>query len=88
VPTGRAAFVEFFSRIRKPEPIQAGWKNKPTLMFASGPYVFLIVKRAEKDPNDPSQTYPAYWFDMVRVENGLIQEHWDAATKNPPAAPR
>ena len=85
VPTGRAAFVEFFSRIRKPEPIQAGWKNKPTLMFASGPYVFLIVKRAEKDPDDPNQTYPAYWFDMVRVENGMIQEHWDAATKNPPA---
>ena len=85
VPTGRAAFVEFFSSIRKPEPIQAGWKNKPTLMFASGPYVFLIVKRAEKDPDDPNQTYPAYWFDMVRVENGMIQEHWDAATKNPPA---
>jgi len=85
VPTGRAAFVEFFSRIRKPEPIQAGWKTKPTLMFASGPYVFLIVKRAEKDPDDPNQTYPAYWFDMVRVENGMIQEHWDAATKNPPA---
>ena len=55
-------------------------------MFASGPYVFLIVKRMEKDPDDPSKTYPAYWFDMVRVGNGLIQEHWDAAVKNPPAA--
>jgi len=87
VPTGRAAFVDFFSKIRKPEPLQAGWKNKPTLMFASGPYVFLIVKRQEKDPNDPAQTYPAYWFDMVRVDNGMIQEHWDAATKNPPAPP-
>ena len=85
VPTGRAAFVEFFSKIRKPEPLQAGWKNKPTLMFAADKYVFLIVKRQEKDPNDPTKTYPAYWFDMVRVENGLIQEHWDAATKNPPA---
>ncbi len=88
VPTGRAAFVEFFSRIRKPEPIQAEWKNKPTLMFASGSYVFLIVKRAEKDPDDPSKTYPAYWFDMVRVDNGMIQEHWDSATKNPPAPGR
>jgi len=84
VPTGRAAFVDFFSKIRKPEPLQAAWKNKPTLMFASGPYVFLIVKRQEKDPNDPSKTYPAYWFDMVRVEDGMIQEHWDAATKNAP----
>jgi predicted SnoaL-like aldol condensation-catalyzing enzyme len=84
VPTGRAAFVDFFSRIRKPEPLQEAWKNKPTLMFASGSYVFLIVKRAEKDPDDPNQTYPAYWFDMVRVDNGMIQEHWDAAVKNPP----
>ena len=84
VPTGRAAFVEFFSRIRKPEAIQAGWKNKPTLMFVSGPYVFVLVKQALKDPNDPTQTYPAYWFDMVRVDNGMIQEHWDAATKTPP----
>jgi predicted SnoaL-like aldol condensation-catalyzing enzyme len=88
VPTGRAAFVEFFSRLRKPEPLQAGWKNKPTLMFASGSYVFLIVKRAEKDPDDPAKTYPAYWFDMVRVDDGMIQEHWDAATKNPPAPGR
>jgi predicted SnoaL-like aldol condensation-catalyzing enzyme len=84
VPTGRAAFVDFFSKIRKPEPLKAEWKNKPTLMFASGSYVFLIVKRAEKDPDDPSKTYPAYWFDMVRVDNGMIQEHWDAATKNAP----
>jgi predicted SnoaL-like aldol condensation-catalyzing enzyme len=88
VPTGRAAFVEFFSRIRKPEPLQAGWKTKPTLMFASGSYVFLIVKRAEKDPDDPAKTYPAYWFDMVRVDNNMIQEHWDAATKTAPPAGR
>ena len=87
VPTGRAAFVDFFSKIRKPEPLQVGWKNKPTLMFASGSYVFLIVKRAEKDPDDAGQIYPAYWFDMVRVDNGMVQEHWDAATKNAPPAP-
>jgi predicted SnoaL-like aldol condensation-catalyzing enzyme len=82
VPTGRAAFVEFFSKIRKPEPIKAEWKNKPTLQIVSGPYVFLMIKRAEKDPDDASKTYPAYWFDLVRVDNGMIQEHWDAATKN------
>jgi len=87
VPTGRAEFVEFFSKIRRPEPLQAAWKNKPTLMFASGSYVFLIVKRMEKDPDDATKTYPAYWFDMVRVDNGMIQEHWDAATKNAPPAP-
>jgi predicted SnoaL-like aldol condensation-catalyzing enzyme len=87
VPTGRAAFVEFFSKIRKPEPIKPEWKNKPTLTIVSGPYVFFMFKREEKDPDDPARTYPAYWFDMVRVENGLIQEHWDSAMKNPPPGP-
>jgi predicted SnoaL-like aldol condensation-catalyzing enzyme len=88
VPTGRTAFVEFFSKIRKPEPIKPEWKNKPTLTLVSGSYVFFMFKRMEKDPDDPNKTYPAYWFDMVRVDNGMIQEHWDAATKNPPAAGR
>jgi predicted SnoaL-like aldol condensation-catalyzing enzyme len=88
VPTGRAAFVEFFSKIRKPEPIKPEWKNKPTLTLVSGSYVFFMFKRMEKDPDDPNKTYPAYWFDMVRVDDGMIQEHWDAATKNPPAAGR
>jgi predicted SnoaL-like aldol condensation-catalyzing enzyme len=84
VPTGRAAFVDFFSKIRKPEPLKAEWKNKPTLTIASGPYVFYMIKRMEKDPDDAAKTYPAFWFDMVRVENGLIAEHWDSAVKNPP----
>jgi predicted SnoaL-like aldol condensation-catalyzing enzyme len=88
VPTGRAAFVEFFSKIRKPEPIRPEWKDKPALTIVSGPYVFMMFKRAAKNPDDPTKTYPAYWFDMVRVDDGMIQEHWDAAIKNPlPAAP-
>jgi len=88
VPTGRAAFVDFFSKIRKPEPIKPEWKNKPTLTIVSGPYVFFMFKQEQKNPDDPSKTYPAYWFDMVRVDNGMIQEHWDAAVKNPPPAGR
>ena len=88
VPTGRAGFVDFFSKIRKPEPIKPEWKNKPTLTIVSGPYAFYLFKRTEKDPDDPNKTYPAYWFDLVRVENGMVQEHWDAAMKNPPAPAR
>jgi predicted SnoaL-like aldol condensation-catalyzing enzyme len=84
VPTGRQAFVDFFSKTRKPEPIKPEWKDRPELTIASGPYVFFMFKREAKDPDDPNKTYPAYWFDMVRVDNGLIQEHWDSAMKNPP----
>jgi predicted SnoaL-like aldol condensation-catalyzing enzyme len=60
-------------------------KNKPTLTIVSGSYVFMMSKRAEKDPDDPARPYPAYWFDLVRVDDGMVQEHWDAAKKNPPA---
>jgi len=88
VPTGRAAFVDFFSRIRKPEPIKAEWKDKPALTIVSGSYVFMMFKRTLMDPDDPSKPYPAYWFDMVRVDNGLVQEHWDAAVKNAPPPAR
>ena len=86
VPTGRAAFVEFFSRIRKPEPIKAEWKDKPEITIVSGSYVFMMFKRELNDPDDPSKKYPAYWFDMVRVDNGMVQEHWDSAVKNAPPA--
>jgi predicted SnoaL-like aldol condensation-catalyzing enzyme len=88
VPTGRAAFVAFFSKVRKPEPIKAEWKDKPALVIASGPYVFYMFKRMLDDPDNPSNKYPGFWFDMVRIENGLIAEHWDSAVKNPPAAGR
>ena len=88
VPTGRAAFVDFFSKTRKPEPIKAEWKDKPEITIVSGSYVFMMFKRELMDPDDPKKTYPAYWFDMVRVDNGLVQEHWDSAVKNPPAPAR
>lgn len=88
VPTGRAAFVDFFSKIRKPEPIKAEWKDKPALLIASGPYVFYMFKRMLDDPDNAANKYPAFWFDMVRIENGMVAEHWDSAVKNPPAAGR
>ncbi len=89
VPTGRAAFVDFFGRFAKPQPLTGEWKNKPTLIIANGPYVFYLVKQLRKDPDHPNTVYPAYWFDLLRVEGGMVQEHWDAAQKNPPRrAPR
>ena len=88
VPTGRAAFVDFFGRFAKPQPLTGQWKTKPTLVMASGPYVFYMIKQLRKDPDRANTVYPAFWFDMLRVENGMIQEHWDAAQKNPPRAPR
>jgi predicted SnoaL-like aldol condensation-catalyzing enzyme len=86
LPTGRAAFVEFFSRIRKPEPIQAAWKDEPELILTSGNLVLHMFRRFSADPADPSKVYKWNWFDLVRVDGGLVQEHWDMAMKTPPPA--
>jgi len=87
VPTGREGFLKFFSSLpnRNPEPIKPEWKSKPSLILTSGDLVFFMFDRDGKDPADPSKTYKYNWFDMVRVDNGMIQEHWDTARKNPPA---
>ena len=84
VPTGRDGFKNFFARFAKPEPIKEDWKKKPVLILTSGDIVFFLVENEAKDPADPSQTYKYNWFDMLRVSDGMIQEHWDTAKKNPP----
>jgi len=88
VPPGRDGFVQYMSRVRKPEPLQTEWKTKPSLVIASGDLVLLMFDRMAPDPADPSRKYTYNGFDMVRVNDGLIQEHWDAAKKNPPAPPK
>src|SRR6476660_1544680 len=87
VPQGRDGFKAFMSRNpnRKVEPIQQEWKNKPAVILTSGDLVFMMFDREGKDPADPSKTYKYNWFDMLRVDNGMIQEHWDTARKAPPA---
>jgi predicted SnoaL-like aldol condensation-catalyzing enzyme len=88
VPGGREGFKNFF-RNRPAEPIKAEWKNEPELILTSGDLTLYMMKRFSKDPVDPTKVYKWNWFDMVRVDNGMIQEHWDMATKpgSAPAAP-
>jgi predicted SnoaL-like aldol condensation-catalyzing enzyme len=86
VPTGRAGFVDFFSRVSKPEPIRAQWKDEPELVITSGNLVFYMMKRFSAEPGDPTKAYKWNWFDMVRVDNGMVQEHWDMAMKAQPPA--
>ena len=81
VPTGRAAFVEFFTRVRKPAPIEARIKAPLVAIVAEGDYVVLSFAREYADPKDATKKYSTTWFDMFRLENGKIAEHWDPALK-------
>jgi len=81
VPTGRAAFVKFFSSFTKPRPIEPRVKAPLVAITAEGDLVILSFVQEAADPKDPAKKYTTTWFDMFRIENGKIAEHWDAATK-------
>jgi predicted SnoaL-like aldol condensation-catalyzing enzyme len=80
VETGRDGFVNFFSRF-PPSPIQPTLKNPPIYVVASGDRVILIFEHEAADPHDASRKYKYNSFDMLRVADGKIQEHWDNAMK-------
>ena len=82
VPTGRAAFVEFFQRVRKPAPIEPRIKAPLVAIVAEGDYVVLSFAREHADPKDATKKYTTTWFDMFRIENGKIAEHWDSVAKD------
>ena len=81
VPTGRAAFVEFVARFRKPAPIEARIKAPVVAIVAEGDLVVLAFARENADPKDATRKFSTTWFDMFRLENGKIAEHWDPALK-------
>ncbi|HZF31714.1 MAG TPA: nuclear transport factor 2 family protein [Gammaproteobacteria bacterium] len=86
VPQGRDGFKQYMSRTpgRTPQEIKPEWVRPPSLTLVSGPYVVFMFDRTDKDPNDPSKDYVWNHFDVIRVENGLIKEHWDEAVIAPP----
>jgi predicted SnoaL-like aldol condensation-catalyzing enzyme len=79
VPGSLEGFKANFGPRMHPEPIKEEWKRPPTLIIVSGPYVLLMTDQKAKDA--AGNDYTRDHFDMVRVGDGKIQEHWDEADK-------
>lgn len=80
VATGRAAFVDFFGRF-PPEPIKNTIDDLVSIV-AERDLVVLAFRRELPDLAREGQTYTTTWFDMFRVTDGKIVEHWDYGTKD------
>ena len=77
-PQGRDPLMAFIGqRFPNPEPLQPEMKNKPTLVITKGDIVLMMTTRKVKDPKNPEKMMEVNHFEMVRVQNGLAQEHWD-----------
>jgi predicted SnoaL-like aldol condensation-catalyzing enzyme len=83
--SGRDAIAQYIRNSRPQREIQ------PTLGFplislvAEGDMVVVATVTWEDDPEKPGEQYATTHFDMYRVENGLIAEHWDHVPKSPAA---
>jgi len=81
VPTGRKGFIDFFSKFAKARPIVDTIKGPLIAIVAEGDRVVLSFKAVHRDPKDTSKTYTTTSFEMLRIENGKVAEHWDSALK-------
>jgi predicted SnoaL-like aldol condensation-catalyzing enzyme len=79
VPTGRQAFMDFFGKMEK-VPLKTSVDDLVTII-AERDLVILAFRHTLPEPKQPGATYTSTWFDMFRIENGLIVEHWDYGTK-------
>lgn len=50
-------------------------------LVAQGDLVVLVTSREHLRPGQSDATYTTTWFDMFRIANGRIAEHWDGASK-------
>ena len=81
VPSGRAAFVDFFSKIGQPKPIEPRITAPLVSIVAERDLVILGFVREYDDPKEAGKKYTTTWFDMFRIVDGKIDEHWDSALK-------
>lgn len=79
VKSGRDNFVHFFSSRGKPKPVSEFIQAPLISIVAERDLVTLVFERSYTDKD--GKTYSSTWFDMFRVQNGKITEHWDPAQK-------
>ena len=76
VPTGLKGFMDAF-RERFAQPLPADYKRELLNVVGDNDIVVVYVRQTWTSSKD-GQHHQAYGFDMFRVQDGMIAEHWDA----------
>jgi predicted SnoaL-like aldol condensation-catalyzing enzyme len=78
--TGRDGFKAYFSQ-RPDQPIETSLRSPLVAMLAEGDLVVQVIRQDMENPYKAGETYTTAWFDMFRIKDGRLAEHWDAARK-------
>lgn len=71
-----------YDKQRKLDPTIAPHTTKRLIKaFADDDLVVLVWEMDVPEPSDPSKTYIGHSFDMFRVKDDMMVEHWDAKRK-------
>jgi predicted SnoaL-like aldol condensation-catalyzing enzyme len=82
VSTGLDALVAYIKQTRPVRPIEPTITFPTIAIMAEGDLVTVAVVTYEPDPESPGKKYATTHFDMYRIENGKIAEHWDHVPKS------
>lgn len=77
VATGLDGFLAFFKKLGGPRPIPETVPGLVAIQAEGDLVTFSFVNELDS----PQGKYTTTWFDMFRVENGKITEHWDCDVK-------
>jgi predicted SnoaL-like aldol condensation-catalyzing enzyme len=81
--TGRDAFKAYISA-RDDLPIETSIRRPLVAVIAEGDLVVQAIMLEHPHPSREGETYTTTWFDMFRVVDGRLAEHWDASTRAAP----
>ena len=76
---GLAGVQDYIRKTRGEIPLEDRLELPMINLMAEGDHVTIAFARGEKDA--AGNTYYTTWFDMFRIENGKIAEHWDPMLK-------
>ena len=77
---GLAGVQDYIRKTRPERPIANRLELPLINLIAEGDYVMTAFVRPEKDAS--GETYYSTWFDLYRIEDGKIAEHWDPMLKS------
>ncbi len=78
--TGSEGFRTYMAG-RPDTPIETSYRHQLVAMVAEGDLVVQVLADVRPHPERPGETYTIAWFDMFRMQDGRVAEHWDAAAK-------